>query len=134
MSYAWLLPPICDPRDGHLLIDGCYTENVPGKVMKKESKVKYVLVSDIAAIDDRDLTNFGDSLNGFWAKIKRDYWPFGPQVKIPDSEDIQLRLAFCLHYKNLDELKNDSDYEYICPVLGSYTARDVSFKKIYIIH
>ena len=55
MSYAYLVPPICDPRDGHLLIDGCYTENVPGKPMK-EARVKYILVSDIASVDERNLT------------------------------------------------------------------------------
>ena len=24
MTYSSVLPPICDPRDGHLLVDGCY--------------------------------------------------------------------------------------------------------------
>lgn len=32
MSIAGLYPPICDYNDGHLLLDGCYTNNVPGKV------------------------------------------------------------------------------------------------------
>lgn len=32
MSIAGLYPPICDYNDGHYLIDGCYTNNVPGKV------------------------------------------------------------------------------------------------------
>lgn len=31
MSVAGIFPPICDLRDGHLLLDGCYTNNVPGK-------------------------------------------------------------------------------------------------------
>ena len=125
MSYAYLVPPICDPRDGHLLIDGCYTENVPGKPMK-EARVKYILVSDIASVDERNLTNYGDTLNGWWAAIKSSLWPFGPEIKVPNAEDIQLRIAFCLHYSNLEELKNDPAYEYISPALGSYTARDVS--------
>jgi hypothetical protein len=30
MSYVWLFPPMCDPYDGHLLVDGCYVNNVPG--------------------------------------------------------------------------------------------------------
>lgn len=30
MTVAGLYPPFCDPYDGHLLIDGCYTNNVPG--------------------------------------------------------------------------------------------------------
>lgn len=31
MSVASLLPPICDSDDGHLLMDGCYVNNVPGE-------------------------------------------------------------------------------------------------------
>lgn len=30
-----MFPPICDPVDGHYLIDGCYTNNVPGISVKK---------------------------------------------------------------------------------------------------
>lgn len=32
MSIAGVLPPMCDTIDGHLLIDGCYINNVPGKL------------------------------------------------------------------------------------------------------
>lgn len=32
MSIAGVFPPICDYNDGHLLIDGCYVNNVPGNV------------------------------------------------------------------------------------------------------
>lgn len=32
MSVAGVFPPICDPSDGHHLIDGCYVNNVPGIV------------------------------------------------------------------------------------------------------
>ena len=28
------LPPLCDPKDGHLLLDGGYVNNVPADVMK----------------------------------------------------------------------------------------------------
>ncbi|CAG7837535.1 unnamed protein product [Allacma fusca] len=30
MTIAGVFPPLCDPKDGHLLIDGCYVNNVPG--------------------------------------------------------------------------------------------------------
>lgn len=32
MSIAGVLPPNCDYKDGHLLVDGCYINNVPGKI------------------------------------------------------------------------------------------------------
>ncbi|VDK77344.1 unnamed protein product, partial [Onchocerca ochengi] len=33
MSLAGYLPPLCDPRDGHLLLDGGYVNNLPADVM-----------------------------------------------------------------------------------------------------
>ena len=30
MSLSGYLPPICDPEDGHLLLDGGYVNNLPG--------------------------------------------------------------------------------------------------------
>ena len=65
MNYAWLLPPMCDPEDGHLLMDGCYINNVPGDVMG-DNDCKHILAVDVVALDDRDLTDYGDYLNGFW--------------------------------------------------------------------
>lgn len=34
MSLAGYLPPLCDPIDGHLLLDGGYVNNLPADVMK----------------------------------------------------------------------------------------------------
>lgn len=31
MSLSGFMPPLCDPRDGHLLLDGGYVNNLPGK-------------------------------------------------------------------------------------------------------
>ena len=30
MSLSGYLPPLCDPKDGHLLMDGGYINNLPG--------------------------------------------------------------------------------------------------------
>lgn len=30
MSLSGYLPPLCDPSDGHLLLDGGYVNNLPG--------------------------------------------------------------------------------------------------------
>ncbi|CAF1377531.1 unnamed protein product [Rotaria sordida] len=34
MTYAFYLPPMCDPYDGHLLVDGCYVNNLPGSLWR----------------------------------------------------------------------------------------------------
>jgi hypothetical protein len=40
MSIAGIFPPFCDPRDGHLLVDGCYVNNVPGKWTLKQKECR----------------------------------------------------------------------------------------------
>ena len=92
MSYAWLLPPLCDPVDGHLLMDGCYVNNVPGDVMAAQG-CKYILAVDVTTLDDRDLTNYGDHLSGWWL-LWNKFNIFAKPIKIPTQADIQLRLAF----------------------------------------
>ncbi|VDP13224.1 unnamed protein product [Soboliphyme baturini] len=34
MSYSGIFPPLCDPVDGHYLMDGCYVNNVPGSLWR----------------------------------------------------------------------------------------------------
>lgn len=31
MSLSGYMPPLCDPKDGHLLMDGGYINNLPGR-------------------------------------------------------------------------------------------------------
>lgn len=33
MTIAGVFPPFCDYKDGHLLVDGCYVNNVPGNCL-----------------------------------------------------------------------------------------------------
>ncbi|CAM2109678.1 unnamed protein product [Caretta caretta] len=33
-SYPPYLPPLCDPKDSHLLVDSCYVNNVPGSLWR----------------------------------------------------------------------------------------------------
>lgn len=42
MSIVGIFPPLCDPRDGHMLVDGCYINNVPGNCLSNFSTY-YVL-------------------------------------------------------------------------------------------
>lgn len=36
MSLSGYLPPLCDPVDGHLLLDGGYVNNLPGELCCKQ--------------------------------------------------------------------------------------------------
>lgn len=47
MSLAGYLPPLCDGRDGHLLLDGGYVNNLPGN---KKSPLYFFLISLLISI------------------------------------------------------------------------------------
>ncbi len=37
MSLSGYMPPLCDPNDGHLLLDGGYVNNLPGENASRDS-------------------------------------------------------------------------------------------------
>ncbi|XP_050355897.1 neuropathy target esterase sws isoform X2 [Nymphalis io] len=129
MSIAGIFPPICDPTDGHLLLDGCYVNNVPADVMRSLG-AKHILAIDVGSQDDTDLTNYGDDLSGWWLLWKR--WnPFTTPVKVPNLPDIQSRLAYVSCNRQLEEVKKSDYCEYIRPPIDAYkTLQFGSFDEI----
>ncbi|XP_032594957.1 neuropathy target esterase sws isoform X2 [Drosophila grimshawi] len=118
MSIAGVFPPFCDYRDGHLLLDGCYTNNVPADVMHNLGAA-HIIAIDVGSQDDTDLTNYGDDLSGWWLLYKK--WnPFTSPVKVPDLPDIQSRLAYVSCVRQLEEVKNSDYCEYIRPPIDKY--------------
>ncbi|XP_053950453.1 neuropathy target esterase sws isoform X2 [Anastrepha ludens] len=118
MSIAGVFPPFCDYRDGHLLLDGCYTNNVPADVMHNLGAA-HIIAIDVGSQDDMDLTNYGDDLSGWWLLYKK--WnPFTTPVKVPDLPDIQSRLAYVSCVRQLEEVKNSDYCEYIRPPIDKY--------------
>ncbi|XP_036341421.1 neuropathy target esterase sws-like isoform X2 [Rhagoletis pomonella] len=118
MSIAGVFPPFCDYRDGHLLLDGCYTNNVPADVMHNLGAA-HIIAIDVGSQDDMDLTNYGDDLSGWWLLYKK--WnPFTTPVKVPDLPDIQSRLAYVSCVRQLEEVKNSEYCEYIRPPIDKY--------------
>ncbi|KAJ8680462.1 hypothetical protein QAD02_016249 [Eretmocerus hayati] len=129
MTFAGVYPPMCDPIDGHLLIDGCYVNNVPADEMLRQG-AHHILAIDVGSQEDTDLTNYGDSLSGWWLLWKR--WnPFAEPVKVPNLPDIQSRLAYVSCVRQLEEVKNSDYCEYIRPPIDKYrTLQFASFDEI----
>ncbi|XP_065333820.1 neuropathy target esterase sws isoform X4 [Cloeon dipterum] len=129
MSVAGIFPPVCDPHDGHLLIDGCYVNNVPADVMRSQG-ARHILAIDVGSQDDKDLTNYGDTLSGWWLLWKR--WnPFTSPVRVPNLPDIQTRLAYVSCVRQLEEVKTSDYCEYIRPPIDKYkTLQFGSFDEI----
>lgn len=120
MSLSGYLPPICDPKDGHLLMDGGYINNLPGDVAKSRGACRVIAV-DVGAATDTDFTNYGDHLSGWWLLWKKWTGRWTGHVKIPDMNDIQSRLSYisCVY---LMDLVINSDYcTYLRPPVTKYT-------------
>ncbi|XP_004535027.1 neuropathy target esterase sws isoform X2 [Ceratitis capitata] len=118
MSLSGYMPPLCDPKDGHLLLDGGYVNNLPADVMHNLGAA-HIIAIDVGSQDDMDLTNYGDDLSGWWLLYKK--WnPFTTPVKVPDLPDIQSRLAYVSCVRQLEEVKNSEYCEYIRPPIDKY--------------
>merc|ERR1712183_516533 len=129
MSLAGYLPPLCDPADGHLLLDGGYVNNLPADIMHKRG-AKHILAVDVGATDELDLANYGDSLSGWsilWAKLN----PFVSVPRVLSQADIQVRLAYVSCVRQMEEVKTADYCDYIRPPIDKYgTLQFDSFDEI----
>ncbi|XP_065715348.1 patatin-like phospholipase domain-containing protein 6 isoform X5 [Patagioenas fasciata] len=129
-SYTPYLPPLCDPKDSHLLVDGCYVNNVPADIARNMG-AKTVIAIDVGSQDETDLCNYGDSLSGWWLLWKR-LNPWAEKVKVPDMAEIQSRLAYVSCVRQLEVVKSSSYCEYIRPPIDRFKTMDFGkFDEIY---
>ncbi|XP_078285750.1 patatin-like phospholipase domain-containing protein 6 isoform X2 [Rhinoraja longicauda] len=130
MSLSGYLPPLCDPKDGHLLMDGGYTNNLPADIAKTMG-AKTVIAIDVGSRDETELCNYGDSLSGWWLLWKR-LNPWAEKVKVPDMSEIQSRLAYVSCVRQLEVVKSSAYCEYIRPPIDRFKTMDFGkFDEIY---
>ncbi|XP_078387254.1 patatin-like phospholipase domain-containing protein 6 isoform X3 [Cetorhinus maximus] len=130
MSLSGYLPPLCDPKDGHLLMDGGYINNLPADIAKTMG-AKTVIAIDVGSRDETELSNYGDSLSGWWLLWKR-LNPWAEKVKVPDMAEIQSRLAYVSCVRQLELVKNSAYCEYIRPPIDRFKTMDFGkFDEIY---
>uniref|UniRef100_A0A8C8DJX7 Patatin-like phospholipase domain-containing protein 7 n=1 Tax=Oryzias sinensis TaxID=183150 RepID=A0A8C8DJX7_9TELE len=125
MTLSGYLPPLCDPKDGHLLMDGGYINNLPADVARSMG-AKVVIAIDVGSRDETNLTNYGDSLSGWWLLWKR-FNPLAEKVKVLNMAEIQTRLAYVCCVRHLESVKNSDYCEYIRPPIDRY--RTLEFGK-----
>uniref|UniRef100_T1J9C2 Swiss cheese n=1 Tax=Strigamia maritima TaxID=126957 RepID=T1J9C2_STRMM len=143
MTLAGYLPPMCDPIDGHMLLDGGYTNILPGEVTKpgeKESdvmqhrgRVQTILAVDVSKHDEPEFTNFGDSLSGFRVLFS---WinPWGKELKVPSLPDLQSRLSLASGVRMLEKVRQDESFHYIRPPVNNFETLEFgSFEEIKVI-
>ncbi|CAI8055933.1 Patatin-like phospholipase domain-containing protein 7 [Geodia barretti] len=113
MSLSGYMPPLCDPVDGHLLLDGGYVNNLPADVLTGQG-AETVIAIDVGSEDNNELTNYGDYVSGWyclWNKIN----PLAKKIRIPNLTEIQSRLAYVSCMRQLEAVKADGSCEYIRP-------------------
>ena len=118
MSLAGYVPPLCDPVDGHLLLDGGYVNNLPADIMHKRG-AKHILAVDVGSRDMDDLINYGDWLSGLpilLAKLN----PFASVPRVLTQADIQERLAYVSCVRQLEQVKSADYCDYIRPPIDKY--------------
>ncbi|XP_037548083.1 patatin-like phospholipase domain-containing protein 7a [Nematolebias whitei] len=125
MSLSGYLPPLCDPKDGHQLMDGGYINNLPADVARSMG-AKVVIAIDVGSRDETNLTNYGDALSGWWVLWKR-FNPLAEKVKVLNIAEIQSRLAYVCCVRHLESVKNSDYCEYIRPPIDRY--RTLEFDK-----
>ena len=132
MSLAGYMPPLCDPQDGHLLLDGGYVNNLPADIMHKRG-AKHILAVDVGSRDMDDLHNYGDWLSG-WPILLAKLNPFSSVPRVLSQADIQVilpsywskcssnclligqvRLAYVSCVRQLEEVRNADYCDYIRP-------------------
>nr|XP_027217854.1 patatin-like phospholipase domain-containing protein 7 isoform X1 [Penaeus vannamei] len=134
MSLSGYMPPICDPHDGHMLLDGGYVNNLPGDVMRNKWSVGSILAIDVGCQYETQFTNYGDCLSG-WSVLIRRVFPFKyffrKELKVPNLYDIQSRLSYVSCTRQLEDLKSSDYCEYIRPPIDKYqTLQFGSFDEI----
>eukprot|EP01134_Creolimax_fragrantissima_P001612 CFRG1612T1 len=119
MTLAGYLPPLCDPDDGHLLVDGGYVNNLPADIMR-EMGASSIIAIDVSSKEEKDLTNYGDSLSGWWLLWKR--WnPFATPVNVPDMAEIQSRLAYVSCVRQYESVLDKAYINLVRPPIDVYS-------------
>ncbi|XP_034043190.1 neuropathy target esterase isoform X2 [Thalassophryne amazonica] len=122
MTLSGYLPPLCDPKDGNLLMDGGYINNLPADIARNMG-AKTVIAIDVGSQDETDLCNYGDCLSGWWLLWKRIN-PWAEKVKVPDMAEIQSRLAYVSCVRQLEVVKKSAYCEYIRPPIDRFKTMD----------
>ncbi|KAM4675841.1 patatin-like phospholipase domain-containing protein 6 [Discoglossus pictus] len=121
-SYTPYLPPLCDPADSHLLLDGCYVNNLPADVAHSLG-ARTVIAVDVGQQNKCDMWNYGDSLSGWWLLWTR-LNPWATKVLVPDMAELQSRLSYVSCVRQLQLVKLSGYCEYLSPPVQRFNTTD----------
>ncbi|CAH8566335.1 unnamed protein product [Dicrocoelium dendriticum] len=130
MTLSGYLPPLCDPYDGSLLLDGGYTNNLPADVMSAFG-AKTIIAVDVGATVDTDFTDYGDHLSGWHLLYHRLFKSNKSALRVPNLSEIQARLAYISCVRQLEQVKQSGISHYLRPPIDQYmTLQFTAFEEI----
>jgi len=114
MTLTGFLPPICDPKDQHWLVDGGYANNLPVDVMQNQmgDHVTKVIACEVGSTYSPDLVPFGDAVSGTY--VLWNNW-FGSSKPFATSSEIQSRLSYLHNEVNVLKAKQAEGIVLILP-------------------
>jgi len=101
-----------DPSDGHHLVDGCYTNNLPADVARKHFGACKVIAIDVAGASNVKYDNYGEWCSGWkiiWQKILNALYISNKKPNIPKMQEISSRLSQIMGERALEKIINE-DY------------------------
>ena len=122
MTVLGYLPPM--HMDSDLLIDGGYTNNLPVDVCRDHFSPRFIIGHDIETKGEphlQNISNFGDSLNGWWLLWRRfcNLFYSNNSFKLPSYTEIISSLIYMNHNRAIKKYIDDDIMDvYVIPELG----------------
>ncbi|CDW55863.1 neuropathy target esterase [Trichuris trichiura] len=153
MSYIGLSPPLCDPVDGHYLVDGTLwrycrasmtlagfappvCDELDGHLLldggyvnnlpadvMRSLGVRTVIAVDVGAVEETNFANYGDTLSGWWV-LWNKINPWAKQFRVMNMAEIQSRLAYVSCVRQLEEVKKAPYCRYLRPPIDRFQTLD----------
>jgi lysophospholipid hydrolase len=117
MSLQGYLPPISE--GGSLLLDGGYTNLVPGDVMSEHMGAQTVIAVDVSPEKPIEYFEYGTNLSGFWLLLN-SWNPFAKTVRVPSMGELSQKLIWVSSIQHLNTVVNKHVDLFIVPPVEQY--------------
>jgi len=128
MSLQGYLPPLCEGST--LLVDGGYTNLIPGDVMSMQMGARTVIAVDVSPESTVEYHDYGSNLSGLWLLLN-SFNPFVETVSVPSMGDLSQKLMWVSAMRHLTTAKKSVDLFLTPPVHEYGTLEFDKFDEIY---
>jgi len=116
MSLHGYLPPVCEGST--LLVDGGYTNLIPGDVMSMQMGARTVIAVDVSPENTVEYYDYGSNLSGLWL-LWNSWNPFVKTVCVPSMGDLSQKLMWVSAMRHLTTANKSVDL-FLTPPVHEY--------------